>query len=247
MHFTYESYRKLVEQIIKRGYQITDYHSYESVDKPCILRHDIDMDIKKARVFAEKEKEIENGQVNSTYFVLISSDFYNPFSKENILELRKISRLGNEIGLHFDEKKYMCDETYDLEYLKECVYKEIKILSEMMELPVHTVSMHRPSTQFLNSKIKFKNIINSYDSKFFSQFKYLSDSRRHWRENVDEIVEQAEHEALHILTHPFWYDEKELNLKEELLKFICSGNKKLYENTNINFRNLESVIKLEEI
>lgn len=42
--------------------------------------------------------------MKSTYFVLISSDFNNPFSKASINFLEQIQSYRHESGLHFDEK-----------------------------------------------------------------------------------------------------------------------------------------------
>ena len=45
MEFTYSSYQNLIRRILRRGYQIADYHNYSQVKRPCILRHDVDMDM----------------------------------------------------------------------------------------------------------------------------------------------------------------------------------------------------------
>lgn len=114
MEFTYEAYERLIKGIIDNGYQITNYHLYKKVKCPCILRHDVDMDLKKAAEFAEFESKIElKKRVKATYFVLLTSDFYNLYSKENIHLLKDILLCGHEIGLHFDEKKYTLEEDFD--------------------------------------------------------------------------------------------------------------------------------------
>ncbi len=99
MEFTYDGYRRLVDLLRSNKYAITNYHEWESHDKCVILRHDIDYDISKALRFAEVEKEMG---VASTFFVLVTSDFYNIFSKKNSDMLKNILELGHEIGLHFD-------------------------------------------------------------------------------------------------------------------------------------------------
>ena len=80
MEFTYDSYRRLIKHIREHGYVFTDYESHKFVQEPCcIMRHDIDQSI-------EKEEDVP-----STYFVLASSDFYNPASKRNRELLKKMA------------------------------------------------------------------------------------------------------------------------------------------------------------
>lgn len=247
MKFTYFAYENLINLIKRSGYCITDYNSYAGTDRPCILRHDVDMSLESAAKFAEFEANMKSGPVVSTYFVLISSDLYNPFSKENIQHLKIIMSAGHEIGLHFDEKKYMTEDDFDEEYLKDSVKKEAHVLSEIIERPVLSVSMHRPSKKFLEKDMTFDGLINSYSKKFFKQFKYMSDSRMNWRENAEEIVSSGKENALHILTHPIWYGENEKTIGGILKKFISSAVIERYRTVNDNLRNLEEIVKLEEL
>lgn len=248
MNFTYQSYADLIYTILANNYQITDYHSYENVKNPCILRHDIDMDLEKAAKFAEIERDIlgSNNRINATYFVLITSDFYNPFSKAGIDCLKRILDLGHEIGLHFDEKKYVGSK-FNPTIVTTQVKKEISLLSEIIDVPVRVVSMHRPSKQFLESNMDFGEVTNSYSTHFFEEFKYFSDSRMCWREKIEEVVCSKQEHALHVLTHPFWYSNTEKTLKQHLLDFIMQGNVMRYNIMQENFRDLKSVLSLEEI
>lgn len=244
MEFTYDAYKNLVKDVLKSGYEITDYHSYKSCERPCILRHDVDMDVKKAALFAEMEAEISaTTDVHATYFVLLTSDFYNLYSKKNIVLIKKIMSHGHEIGLHFDEKRYMDDNTFDASLLKEAVEKECNILSNLIEKKVKVVSMHRPSQKFLQSNFKFEGIINSYSAELFNNFKYLSDSRMCWREDVNDIVNKHQEKALHILTHPFWYAKESYSTHDILERFLERAYYERYDMISDNFRNLEEVIK----
>ncbi len=246
MYFTFDAYKNLISEIVKHGYAITDYHSYQTVKKPCILRYDVDMDLKRAAAFAEMEAGLEEG-VKATYFVLVSSNFYNLFSRENQELIHRMVRSGHEIGLHFDEKKYMTEENFDAKLLKKAVVREVKFLEDIIENPVKVVSMHRPSKKFLESEMEFEGIINSYDSMFFQKFKYISDSRMNWREPVEKIVAGEKEEALHILTHPIWYRENEVDMHRVLEEFVRSACIERYENLDDNLRDLNSILKIEEI
>ncbi|MBR5316988.1 MAG: hypothetical protein IKU39_03740 [Lachnospiraceae bacterium] len=249
MKFTFDKYKTLVEMVYMNGYKVSNYLNWKENANPCIFRHDVDYDLKKAFQFAEMESEIILGDesLKSTYFVLLSSDFYNLFSKENIRIIKQIRSLGHDVGLHFDEKKYMDDATFDKEKLVLAVNKEVEILSELLGEAVASVSMHRPSKAFLESDIQFDKIINSYGYPFFQKFKYLSDSRMHWRENVESIVENKQYNALHILTHPFWYNDIEMEMHDILKQFIKKYPERIYESMNDNFRDLETVLLPEEV
>lgn len=247
MKFTYEAYGNMIGLIKKSGYCIVGYDSYKNVDKPCVLRHDVDMSLENAAKFAIFEALLQEGEICATYFVLITSDFYNPYSNENINHLKTIMKAGHNIGLHFDEKKYMTEENFNEEYLKECVKKETIILSEIIEKPITSVSMHRPSKKFLNADLSFNGLVNSYSKVFFDDFKYLSDSRMNWREDVEQIVASQKEKALHILTHPIWYGESERTLHDVMKTFIKSAVVQRYESVSENLKALNKELAIEEV
>lgn len=247
MKFTYEAYENLMGLIRGAGYSIVGYDSYKNVDRPCILRHDVDMTLELASKFANFEASLKEGAVQSTYFVLLSSDFYNPYSKENIQHLRTILKSGHNIGLHFDEKKYMTEENFDAGYLKECVKKESNMLAEVIEAPITSVSMHRPSKKFLAAEFEFPGMVNSYSKTFFNDFRYVSDSRMNWREDVEMLVSSKKENGLHILTHPIWYAENERTLHDIMKMFMKAAVGQRYMTASDNLRSLDEIITLEEV
>ncbi len=246
MKFTYEAYGQLIQTIREAGYKRTDYHSFHNENRCCILRHDVDMDLGAAADFAQFEANMKEGPISATYFVLISSGLYNLYSKECMENLKRIIRAGHEIGLHFDEKRYLTEEHFDRGYLQECVLREAALLSDMLEKRVRCVSMHRPSKQFLEEDICFDGIVNSYSEKFFREFKYMSDSRMSWRENAEQVITERKEQKLHILTHPIWYSQRERNLRDVLKTFIQSALPVRYDQVKDNFTNLQDVITLED-
>ena len=90
-------------------------------------------------------------------------------------------------------------------------------------------------------------IINSYGKKFFEGFKYVSDSRRRWRENVVDIIQSRKYDKLHILTHAFWYHEEEKDLKTTVKEFVKYGNVDRYNIMNKNMTDLKSILGEDEI
>lgn len=231
MDFTYKAYKGMIEKLLDKNYEISDYKNYKEKKKVVILRHDIDTSLEKALRIAEIEKELN---VYSTYFILLSTDFYNINSEKSLKIVKEIKRLGGKIGLHFDEKKYKINDQED--YIKYVNY-ELDILSSILNEKIDIVSMHRPSKEFLEMDLEIPNVINSYQKVFFNKFKYISDSRMNWRENVEEIIEKNQYKALHILIHPFWYEENEKTMEEKLKIFLNGAIWERYNSLNENIRN----------
>ena len=242
MHFTYENYKLLIEILRGNGYVCTDYIQYDRFEKCVILRHDVDFNIEKAYEFAKFE--YENG-IKSTYFVLVSSEFYNLYSKRNRDILSSIQKMGHTIGLHYDEMAYEKDFG-DIDKTKENIREEIRVLSSILGEKVDCFSYHRPSRSVLESYIEIENVINSYSKVFFEEFKYLSDSRMHWREPVVDIAENAKYEKLHVLTHPFWYFKEQKSIEDILRLFINEATTERFRHLNENFSNLQQIIKMNE-
>lgn len=241
MEFTYNGYLRLLSLLKEHGYKTTDYHAYQEHRRCVILRHDIDMDLAAAVRFGEQEAE---AGVHSTYFVLLRTDFYNPASRGSLEQLRCLQALGHEIGLHFDEKAYpdgTPEETVDR------ILKERDILASLLETAVTTVSMHRPSKTTLDADLKIPGMVNSYGKIFFHDFKYLSDSRRHWREPVLDIARSGEYDRLHILTHAFWYHDKEEDIAASLGQFIRAANRVRYGQVSDNIRDAHEVLGILDI
>ena len=227
----------------KHGYEIANYHNWQGKKKCAILRHDIDNSIDRALQLARLE---QCGGVSSTYFVIVTSDFYNVYSKECGSMLREICDLGHEVGVHFDETAYP-DAVGKPDIMIKKIIHEGELLSDIIGHAVTTVSMHRPSKNILEGDMQISGFVNSYSNIFFHEFKYVSDSRRSWRESIEQYIENETYDKLHILTHAFWYRDFELDIHDTVEEYINSGNKDRYENLNRNFTNLEDVMKREEI
>ena len=235
MNFTYRDYSALIGLLRENGYAFSSYVNYPGKGKCVILRHDIDYSLEQAVKLARIEKDLG---VRSTYFVLLSSDFYNPASSSSYRYLHEILDLGHDIGLHFDETAYSY-ERFGMEYF---IRKEARILSDLIDVNINSFSLHRPNHFSLETEIRIPGLINSYGEEFFHGFKYLSDSRRRWREPVEEIIEKGEFEKLHILTHAFWYHEEDLTISETILDFIRSASCERKLTMKDNITDLEHIL-----
>lgn len=246
MKFTYMAYEDLMVRIHAAGYTFCDYHNYESYTHPCILRHDVDFDMEKATMFAEMEADISERlgvSLSSTYFVLLKTDFYNLYTKNNRMRIARIIASGQHIGLHFDEKQYVI--VNNPRELATTVEEELFDLSRIVGEKVTAVSVHRPSRVFLEADLTFSEAINSYGQKFFRDLKYISDSRMQWHEDIDRIVQEKTHKALHILSHPIWYKETQESAGKILTEFLYERNNELEAALNENIRDLSSMMRDE--
>lgn len=246
MEFTYAAYRKFLSLLREQGYVFQDYHNYEDTPRCVILRHDIDNSLEQAVKLADFEAQ---EGVRSTWFVLLRTEFYNVASKAGQEALQYIRSLGHEIGLHFDEASYV--PALDPDEVIENIIKECGLLSALLDGTSHQkiscVSMHRPSRTTLEADYDIPGIVNSYGKKFFHDFKYLSDSRRRWREPVLDIIRSGEYDRLHILTHAFWYHEVEEDISQTVGTFICSATRERYWQMTENITDIASILKEEDI
>ena len=242
MLFTYSAYKDLIGTLNSHGYIPCSYHNYPDYKKCVILRHDIDNSLDAAVKLGEIEAALG---VSSTYFVLLTSDFYNVFSSRSSRSLKKLQDMGHEIGLHFDEVRYGVPMKVDDAIA--AIREEANLLASALNTAVTTVSMHRPSKTILEANLQIPGIVNSYGSTFFHDFKYLSDSRRRWREPVEDIICSEQYDRLHILTHAFWYHDHEESLEESVGNYIKQGVYDRYDQMKENITDLESILKREDL
>ncbi len=240
--FTYDSYIGLLRLLKDEQYRFDSYEEVDLPGKAVIMRHDIDNSLEKAARMSHVETAEFGDELKSVYFLLISSDFYNVFSLKNLKFIERIIQDGHEIGLHFDEMRYP-EHIGNTEVLSGFVKNEADILSKCIGLPVTKVSMHRPSKGLLEADLLIPGMINTYSSRYFNEVKYLSDSRRNWREPVEKIIKSGEYSKLQILVHPFWYEEKESDMKETITSFINSAVVERYDSFDENFTDLVAVLR----
>lgn len=238
MEFTYEAYQKFLCELRENGYKDCLYTNWENEEKAVILRHDIDFSIEAACYLSEIEKA---AGVCATYFVMLNTNFYNVAAAKSREQINQIRENGGVIGLHFDEVFYWDQD------IAQAVLTEKEILETILEIPIQCVSMHRPTSRMLEGALKIEGMINAYDAVYTKEFRYLSDSRRTWREDVEGIVRAGIAARLHILTHAFWYRQKELTAKETLQDFIRQGKYRLYHALEQNIRDMSELLALSEI
>jgi len=138
--------------------------------------------------------------VRSTYFVLPNSLLYNLLEDEVTEILSKIRSMGHWIGLHVDLPNTPLLEDKTIEEATEVLFRSFSALIPFE--PV--VSYHRPTKEVFG--LTFKSFRNTYENRFFKDIKYLSDSRKNWREGCPcQAILEGKHQQLQLLTHPVWW------------------------------------------
>jgi hypothetical protein len=192
--FTLEFYQSLLKG--KKTLIIADYAKYQ---KGIIVRHDIDFDLVKAYEFSEFEKSLN---INSTYYLLLTSPLYNPFSEANSAIIKKMIKNGFEIGLHFDPMVYE-NNHQNLDYH---FHKEVAMFECFFETKLLSYSQHQPSVK--SHQIK-TDLIDAYSPDIFSDDCYLSDSCFDFRgKNPQEFLQKSDVQLVQFLTHPAQWSEK---------------------------------------
>ena len=136
--FTPAAYRELISSIVARGYEIKSFAEAEAARPHLILRHDIDQCLNAAARLAAVEAA-EGWR--ASYFVLMRSELYNPFSPAGLHALEKISGGGHEIGLHLDAAIH----GGDAEALEAAAGRECATLETITGQKVSMISFHRPA------------------------------------------------------------------------------------------------------
>jgi hypothetical protein len=88
------------------------------------------------------------------------------------------------------------------------VQNEADLLARYLNTRVETIAKHRPATNKKDIE-KPGNLNDAYDSRFFKEIKYISDSGQYWREGC-MCHHVGVDDRMQILVHPEWWGEKTL-------------------------------------
>ena len=214
-----ESYIDLMKLLNDNEYATVKYNEIEMYDKYIIIRHDVDIDLN----YAYKMALIEHQHsCKSTFFIMLHNPLYNTLTKDCILILKKILELGHSIGLHFDPTFY--DIKTENELINKVKY-EVNTFSYFLNNKVNYISFHQPLPEYLNKDYFIKDIFESvYNSKYFTDIRYISDSMGQWREeSIIDLIRKNKTRKIQFLSHPaLWFNSNKLILKNRLKAVISS-------------------------
>lgn len=197
--FSESGYIDLINQFLNSGYKVVDFSTVEEQSRHLIVRHDIDMCMKRAARMAEIESEIG---ISATYYVLLRTHLYNINAPEHAKALNHIISLGHRVGLHFDASIY----GDDLNVLNNAARNEAQHLENIIKTPVETISFHRPAPMLQGLEGLFAGRSHAYEPRFFKTIGYCSDSRGEFRFGYPtEQKAFMQKTAMQLLIHPIWW------------------------------------------
>lgn len=214
-NFTIKHYEDILRSIKSNNFVPIFFNQINTYKKEIIIRHDIDLDVNSALVLSRIESK---HNIKSTYFFWLTSPFYNIFDPENKNKILEIIDLGHEIGLHFNGNCYSVKNSNEL---ISKINLEKNILEQYLNVYIKIVSFHMPSKSLINNNITMGNIDNTYHSKYFKQYKYLSDSAKNWRDGcVCKYLSNENNKKIQVLFHPFWWKDVCNEKEDEKICYI---------------------------
>jgi hypothetical protein len=210
-YFTLGGYQSIIKRARGLGYGITPFRQFDPArQRSLLLRHDLDHTLEDAVIFAELEAELN---VQSTYFVQTSCDFYNIVSKTGRNIIRRIVALGHEIGLHYEASRYIGSEG------KANIQSDISLLESLSSQRVISAAQHLPIDDIainLTDYVKYE----AYERRFTEDpMTYISDSLMVWRQATPhELLDQGK--SFQFLTHPENWTGTVSDYKQALLRVM---------------------------
>jgi hypothetical protein len=215
--FTEEGYRRLL-QLAKAHWEFIFFTDYQKPGRFCLWRHDIDFSVHRAYRLAQIEAEED---VKSTYFIHLHSKFYNAMESDVTRLILDIRNLGHQLGLHFDPE-YYGDSPENLDWLDHLRFEQ-RFLEQMFQIEISAFSIHIPELRnWLSlSQDGVGGMINAYGQFIREHYSYVSDSNGIWRHRrLRDLLEAAEDEKLHILTHPEWWTPEPMSPRMRVTRCI---------------------------
>ncbi len=214
--FSYSHYLDILSTL-ETGRTVTTFEEAKDVGGGfLVLRHDVDYSLDKALELARVESR--HGY-KSTYFVMLSSEVYNPLEAEEIKKVREFEFLGHSIGLHVNSAPTM----FFARGMAQGILDQVKLLNSITRKKVKVVSFHNPGE--LDKKLEICGLINTYSSVFFKDARYVSDSCMRWRERCPH--HGFEDKSVQFLAHPIWWNEKVESLDDIVSGFFRQKRQRL--------------------
>jgi hypothetical protein len=197
--FTHKGYARMLEYLSTR-YALIPFQDFHKTSEPkVILRHDLDAWLSSAIPMAEIEKGLG---IRATYFVLLSSRFYNVFEDGSFRILKQLVGMGHEIGLHYDAVQYA-------DYgrpARMMLRHGIDCLESLTGKTVGTISRHNVSETDGDPFAGSTEPLNAYNDEFLKDALYISDSCRRWSPGRVRQMLTGKPPVVQLLIHPgLWH------------------------------------------
>ena len=214
--FSYEYLHRILAAVRSR------FQSHVIRDAPRVLseirqptvfiRHDIDLAPRFALPVARMEAELN---LRATYQLMTDCALYDIEEAGSRGAIAELVALGHEVGLHVQ----LPDKPLDPEALVRHVALNASVLESVANMPVESISFHRPDHRMLPGPMLIAGKVNGYAAELMGW--YLSDSAGRWREGPPlPMLLQPREPVLQLLIHPFWWGPTHMSAAERLQAFF---------------------------
>ncbi len=223
VRFDYAYYQELLAVLLKgRASATFDALCNRTTDPFFLLRHDIDYGLDYVGDMPKMEAALG---IRATYFIQISSIFYNPFEEKQRTAIREIERLGHRFGLHANVSGG--DEMPEMDFVSE-VCNEVEVLKKLVK-SVDAVSFHQPTPRIIQNKIKIP-FVNTYDRKDMEGIEYFSDSSQVWSKGDPvSLVRSNPKVSYQVLVHPALWSAQHKSFCEMAKATVLDKGQALYD------------------
>jgi hypothetical protein len=201
-NFTLRHFKSTITRYLEGGYQFRRFGDVSGAnslsEKTVLLRHDIDVDPVSARKMLTAQIELG---IRSTVFIRTSAQTYDLDDPRTLDLIGFLKEHGFGIGIHLDISPNRDAPSTPLD-------RQVADFASVSRLTSFGMSTHQPShfggPLVGSTANKLGLSYEAYDKQFTSNFKYLSDSSRRWREGCFcqwiNVVDR-----LQVLIHPIWW------------------------------------------
>ena len=137
-NFSFSEYKKIISYFLAE-LKITKIENINKKSKKFFfIRHDVEFSILRAFDLAKFEKE--NLGIKTNYFFQVKNNCYNLISNKNIELVKKIQKMGLNIGLHFNYSGKNNQSN-----IKKELYNQFNILNKYFKNIKNYFTPHRPN------------------------------------------------------------------------------------------------------
>jgi hypothetical protein len=227
--FSLDHYRHIIATALQSGYQIIRFDDLAGLRdgvRACILRHDVD--------YFVPEDALKLGKIDadlgvrSTFFFLVASEAYNVREPRCYRTVRALADMGHVLGLHVDPSWDAELDPRDIAGQCAVEREAFRILTGIV--PTDIVSLHNPHKR-ADSVLgrDLPGIRHVYESRYFSEIKYLSDSQGWYEGCVCRIFEARVYERIQLLIHPYLWSDRSGGFVEDMVALLRRRSEQLLD------------------